>query len=206
VQRLFCRLEQCGDIDRAGRAEVGLLEDIRDALVRRGEAAGLRNGEEFRTDTPPFTDEQKEYLQGFLSGAGAARQALGMPPLPTLPLANGNGQASNGHAVEGAPTGPDAVHFEAQNRFLAAGKKLTAEDKAKREGHPFDMWDQITANAKAGVFPKGTDVFKYKYYGLFQTAPNQNAFMSRLKLPNGILNAWQMRGLADLKSIQGHIS
>ncbi len=149
------------------------------------------------SDNPPFTPEQKEYLQGFLSGAGAARQALGMPPLAALPGSDG---PSSG---EPAPSGPDAVHVEAQNRFLAAGKKLAAEEKAKRDGHPFDMWDEIVSNAKEGVFPKGTDVFKYKYYGLFFTGPNQKAFMSRLKLPNGILNAWQFRGLADLAERYG---
>lgn len=150
-------------------------------------------------DNPTFTDEQKEYLQGFLTGAGAARQALGMPPLAALaPSTN----QSSGSGV--APLPPaDGVHLEAQNRFLAAGKTLTAEEKAKREGHPFDMWDEIVANAKAGVFPKGTDVFKYKYYGLFFTGPNQKAFMSRLKLPNGILNAWQLKGLADLAERYG---
>lgn len=152
------------------------------------------------TDNPPFTPEQKEYLQGFLAGASKAREALGMPPIQALP--NGEVAATVGSESGGTPS-PDAVHIEAQNRFLATGKKLTAEDKAKREGHPFDMWDEIVANAKAGVFPKGTDVFKYKYYGLFFTGPNQKAFMSRLKLPNGILNAWQFKGLADLAERYG---
>jgi len=148
------------------------------------------------TDNPPFTPEQKEYLEGFMTGANKARQALGMPPLATLP----NGSAApKGADIAAAPSGPDAVHVEAQNRFVAAGKKLTAEEKAKRDGHPFDMWDEIVANAKVGVFP----IFKYKYYGLFFTGPNQKAFMSRLKLPNGILNAWQLRGLADLAERYG---
>ncbi len=155
------------------------------------------------TDNPPFTPEQKEYLQGFLTGAGKAREALGMPPLAALP--NGQVEALNQSPGSGAsaPSGPDAVHYEAQNRFLAAGKKLTTEEKTKRDGHPFDMWEEIVANAKAGEFPKGTDVFKYKYYGLFFTGPTQKAFMSRLKLPNGILNAWQFRGLADLAERYG---
>ena len=149
------------------------------------------------TDNPPFTPEQKEYLQGFFTGASKAREALGMTPLQALP----NGEIKT--AEEPAATGPDALQIEAQNRFLAAGKKLTAEEKAKRDGHPFEMWDEIVANAKAGVFPKGTDVFKYKYYGLFFTGPNQKAFMSRLKLPNGVLNAWQFKGLADLAERYG---
>ncbi|MEM8952211.1 MAG: NirA family protein [Pseudomonadota bacterium] len=152
------------------------------------------------SDNPTFTPEQKEYLEGFMTGANKARQALGMPPLAAL--------ANGGAAVPGvdngtSPSGPDAVHAAAQDRFLADGKKLTAEEKAKRDGHPFDMWDEIVAKTQAGEFPKGTDVFKYKYYGLFFTGPNQKAFMSRLKLPNGILNAWQFRGLADLAERYG---
>ena len=112
------------------------------------------------SDNPPFSDEQKEYLQGFLSGAGKAREALGMPPLPSVP--NGQLPGAAGAGGEAVSAGPDGLQFKAQNRFLAAGKKLTAEDQAKRDGHPFDMWDEIVANAKAGAFPKGTDVFKYK--------------------------------------------
>lgn len=146
-----------------------------------------------------FSDEQKQYLQGFWSGAGAARSALGMPPL--LRLANGDAKAAGAAPAE--PTGPDAVHVKAQNRFLAAGKKLTAEEQAKRDKPPFDMWDEIVRNAREGKYPKGTDVFLYKFYGLFQTAPAQDGFMSRLKLPNGILRAWQMDGLADLADRYG---
>ncbi|MEM9629658.1 MAG: NirA family protein, partial [Pseudomonadota bacterium] len=151
------------------------------------------------TDNQPFTPEQKEYLEGFMTGANKAREALGMPPLATL----ANGQIGTASSGSDDAASPDAVHRKAQDRFLAAGKKLTAEEKAKRDGHPFDMWDEIVARAKAGEFPKGTDVFKYKYYGLFFTGPNQKAFMSRLKLPNGMLNAWQFRGLADLAERYG---
>ena len=45
------------------------------------------------------------------------------------------------------------------------------------------MWDEIQANARAGVFPKDTDVFLYKYSGLFYVAPAQNSFMCRLRIP-----------------------
>ena len=50
---------------------------------------------------------------------------------------------------------------------------------------------------RQGEFPKGIDVFLTKYQGLFYVAPAQDSFMCRLRIPNGILNAWQMRGLAD---------
>src|ERR687888_1402 len=66
-----------------------------------------------------------------------------------------------------APAGPERIHYEAQNRVIAAGGKLTREEEAKRAKHPFDMWDEMAANAAAGQFPKGTDVFLYKFHGLF---------------------------------------
>ena len=85
----------------------------------------------------------------------------------------------------------------AQDRTLAAGGKLVAEETAKRQRHPLDRWDEVAGRAKAGQFPKGIDVFLTKYQGLFYVAPAQDSFMCRLRIPNGILSAWQFRGLAD---------
>jgi len=147
------------------------------------------------TDSLPFTDEQKEYLQGFLRGVDIARQAIGMPLLHQSAELE---KIVAGQNSDKNVTSPDIVHIEAQNRFLAAGKNLTVEEEAKRKGHPFDMWEMVVKNAKVGKFPSGSDIFKYKFYGLFFTGPNQKAFMSRLRLPNGILNAWQLNGLACL--------
>ena len=48
------------------------------------------------------------------------------------------------------------------------------------------MWDELVANARDGRFPKGADVFRYKFHGLFYVAPAQDAFMCRLRIPNGI--------------------
>ncbi len=80
---------------------------------------------------------------------------------------------------------------------MAAGGKLVAEETAKRARHPLDRWDEVVGRAEAGQFPKGIDVFLTKYQGLFYVAPAQDSFMCRLRIPNGILSAWQMRGLAD---------
>ena len=93
--------------------------------------------------------------------------------------------------------GPDALQYAAQDRAVAAGGKLVAEETAKRARHPLDRWDEVVARSEAGQFPKGIDVFLAKYQGLFFVAPAQNSFMCRLRIPNGIFNAWQMRGLAD---------
>jgi len=132
-----------------------------------------------------LTEEQKQYLAGFASGQAAARAPRGVVP------------------GAGGPAGPEAIHFRAQNHVLAEGKKLVAEEEAKRKKNPLDMWDELTANARDGKFPKGTDVFLYKFHGLFYVAPAQDAFMCRLRIPNGILSAHQFRAVAELAQAYG---
>ena len=136
-----------------------------------------------------FSDEQKRYLEGLASGLRVAKAQLSQGV--------GAGVAENDYGV---PVGdaPDKIHIQAQNKFLQAGKKLCAEEKAKRQHHPFDYWDKMVKNAQAGVFPKGLDVFRYKFHGLFYVAPAQDSFMSRLRMPNGVITSTQFRGVADL--------
>jgi ferredoxin-nitrite reductase len=101
--------------------------------------------------------------------------------------------------TEHAPSaGPEAIHQRAQDRFLREGKKLSLEEEAKRKKCPLDMWDDLKQHAEAGRFPKGTDIFLFKFHGLFYVAPAQDAFMCRLRIPNGILSSHQMRGVADI--------
>ena len=132
-----------------------------------------------------FDDQQKQWLQGFVSGIEARKAADKLVNRPTA-----------GGAV-GTPIGPDALQHAAQDRAVAAGGKLIPEEMAKRARHPLDRWDEVVARAEAGQFPKGVDVLLTKYHGLFYVAPAQDSFMCRLRIPNGILNAWQMRGLAE---------
>jgi len=145
-----------------------------------------------------FNAEQKNFLQGFAIGADVARAVRG---LPILSGSVGDPQGSTvtvGSSTPVAPASPFPLQIEAQDRFLAQGKNLTAEEKAKRDKDPFSMWDEIGRNAEAGVYPKGTDVFLYKFSGLFQVAPAQDSFMSRLRIPGGVMPSWQFRGVADL--------
>jgi ferredoxin-nitrite reductase len=139
-------------------------------------------------DDPGFSEEQKQYLQGLAQGLAAARAARGMPPAG-VPAAAADGND---------PARPEKMHFDAQNRFLAAGKKLAREEEAKRAKNPLDMWDEMLANAAKGEYPKGTDGFLYRFHGLFYVAPAQDSYMCRLRLPNGILTAQQMSALADI--------
>jgi ferredoxin-nitrite reductase len=128
-----------------------------------------------------FTEEQKQYLEGFLGGVLAKRAVpVALPASPPLGLA------------------PLDIHRAAQDRVVAGGGKLTPEEQAKREYHPLDLWDVMRDNVAAGRFPKGLDVFRHKFHGLFYVAPAQDAFMCRLRMPNGILSATQLRGVADL--------
>ena len=141
-----------------------------------------------------FDDQQKRWLQGFVSGIEARKAADKLA-----------GRAA-GVAAATPPNsggGPDALQHAAQDRAIAAGGKLVAEETAKRARHPLDRWDEVVARAEAGQFPRGPDVLLSKFHGLFYVAPAQNAYMCRLRIPNGILNAWQMRGLADAADSYG---
>lgn len=136
----------------------------------------------------PFTPEQQQYLQGFAAGC----TALGGRAVPTF-----QNTLAAGAALEG-PADARALHWRVQSEVLATGAKLSPEEQAKRAKDPFQMWDEMRANAAAARFPKGTDVFLYKYQGLFYVAPAQDAFMCRLRFHGGITNAHQFRGLADI--------
>lgn len=154
------------------------------------------------SDNQSFSDEQKQYLSGFAFGADVARAVSGLPVLS----GSGGGTSSSiqlaasGATVDGKalPIGPESIALQAQAETTAAGKKLCKEELAKQEKNPLDMWDEVIARSNAGEFPKGTDVFLQKFHGLFHVAPAQNSYMMRLRIPGGISQAWQARGLADL--------
>ena len=136
-----------------------------------------------------FTIEQKEYLQGFLAGAQMQRATASAGPARVDPAPAAKAETA---------LGPDALQRIAQDSFLAQGKTLSQEEQAKRDRHGLDLWEQVIAHARDRLFPKGTDVFLFKFQGLFYVAPAQNAFMCRLRFPAGIISSSQMRGLADL--------
>src|SRR5688572_29626334 len=135
----------------------------------------------------PFDDTQKRYLQGYVAGVEARRAAAGLP------------------GAFGAPVPPaaDDPQRAAQDRTVASGGKLVAEEQAKRAKNPLDRWDEFRAESAAGRFPKGTDVFLTKYLGLFYVAPAQNSFMCRLRFHGGIVSAHQLRGAADIAAELG---
>ena len=137
-----------------------------------------------------FSEDQRRYLEGFVSGVQARRAAQGLKPLG----------AEGGQAQ---PAGPDKEHLAAMARFEAAGKKLSPEEKAKRDEHPFDAYARFKSESTKGQFPKGVDNFRWRFHGLFYVAPTQNSYMCRLRIPNGILSHWQFAGVADLAERYG---
>ena len=145
--------------NRLGKDNLGLLLKARypDGFIGQGISAELiaARWHISRSDMDEFSAEQKKYLEGFASGLGIARPGGAGTKAPPAPP---------------APTGPESPHHEARARAIAAGGKLVVEEKAKAEKHPFEMWDEMRAAAAAGKFPKGSDVFLYKYHGMFHVA------------------------------------
>jgi ferredoxin-nitrite reductase len=142
-----------------------------------------------------FNPEQKRYLEGFVAGAQiakAVRSVAGAAPVSAVTP-----------AATAEPNGPDAAALAAQNRVLAAGRKLADQEKFKREQHPFDTYERLKEHAAKGEYPKPADNFGWRFFGLFYVAPNQNSYMCRLRIPNGILKAAQFAGLADLTERYG---
>ena len=135
--------------------------------------------------TTDFTPEQRRYLEGLVAGMSAARSVEAAGPAAEV------------------PTGPDAPQLLAMARTEAEGKRLTDQEKFKRDEHPLDAYRRLKAEASAGSYPKPPDNYRWRWHGLFYVAPNQNAFMCRLRMPNGILNHWQMAGLALLARTHG---
>src|SRR3982751_5936105 len=142
------------------------------------------------TTTVDFNDEQKRYLEGFMSGLQVSRVGRGIG-------LNGGGAAPAGKA-DPEPIGPDAAAFKAQDKVIASGKKLADQEKFKREQHPFDAYPRLKQQALDNAPPSPPDNFRWRYYGLFYVAPAQDSYMCRLRIPNGILKHWQLAGVADL--------
>jgi ferredoxin-nitrite reductase len=148
------------------------------------------------TATGDFEPEQRRYLEGFVAGLQIAKAAKGLAGSGAFAL-----DAAGPAAVE--PVGPDAAALKAQDRVLAAGGKLSDPEKFKREENPLDTYERLKDFGLRNEYPKPADNFRWRFYGLFYVAPNQNSYMCRLRIPNGILKVAQLAGLADLAERYG---
>ena len=117
----------------------------------------------------PFTDEQRRYLDELFADALLQRQSPGEQDADETPL------------VHGVPV-----------------DELSREERIKHERNPLDIWDTMLENAAHGRFPEADDVFRYKFHGLFHTAPAQDGFMCRLRIPANQISSRQLRGVAAL--------
>src|SRR2546423_9783350 len=90
-----------------------------------------------------FTEEQKQYLDGFVAGSQLVRSV-------SLPVVQQQVVSSDPNTA-------------AQDRFVAAGKKLCAEEQAKRNLNGLHTWDVVLDHAREARFPKGPDVFLMKF-------------------------------------------
>jgi ferredoxin-nitrite reductase len=134
-----------------------------------------------------FTDEQKEYLAGFI--AGVAQR--GVSPcvgadlavqLTAAPAAGGpNPAMPAGQTVHGIPLAD-----------------VTKQERWKHEEHGLDSWDRILEHAEGDKFPDEENTFRMRFHGLFYVAPAQKSFMLRCRIPAGELTAAQLQGLADI--------
>lgn len=153
-------------------------------------------GATLTTASGNFEPEQKRYLEGFVAGLQIAKTAKGL-------AASGALAAALPSSPPAEPVGPDAAALKAQDRVLKAGGKLSDPEKFKREEHPFDTYQRLKEFGARNEYPKPPDNFRWRFFGLFYVAPNQNAYMCRLRMPNGILRAAQLSGLADLAERYG---
>ena len=133
-----------------------------------------------------FNPDQKNWLEGFASGLGAMK-SIGRAPA----------------GLPSEPTGPDAEQLKAQDRQVAAGKKLVEQEKWKRVEHPFESYERLKGVALTGARPKPEDNFRWRYHGLFYVGPAQDSYMCRLRIHNGILKQWQFAAIADLADQDG---
>lgn len=137
-----------------------------------------------------FSEEQKQYLAGFMAGA---MQRGSLPFVGTTP----------GGLITHDPASAGANEAAEKTVFGTPVEDLCREEVIKLEQNPLDIWERLIAHAEADKFPDDADKFRFKYHGLFHVAPAQNSFMIRLRVPACVLTSAQLRGLAQLASDWG---
>jgi len=137
-----------------------------------------------------FTEEQKEYLQGFFAGLSARKLN---PFVGTLP--DGRITATPAPSLENQAALEPSTE---ETVFGTPVSDLCEQEIWKLEQHGLDIWDKLLAHAGDNKFPDKADTFRFRYHGLFYVAPAQNAFMLRCRVPAGRLTANQLRGLAGI--------
>jgi ferredoxin-nitrite reductase len=136
-----------------------------------------------------FTIEQKGYLQGLFTGIAQR----GLTPFV--------GHTANGLITNDPASGlfnHAVVEQEKQLWFNTPLSDLCKEERWKHEQNPLAIWDKLIQYSNRNQPPTDEDRFRMKYFGLFHVAPAQDSFMLRLRIPGGILTAYQLKGLAQM--------
>ncbi len=128
-----------------------------------------------------FSAEQKEYLDGFLRALVPTVKSGGVP-------AQLDSQPDDIASAPGR---------RAQIAWLASGKRLSKEEKIKFDSDPLDSWPRIEELSAQGVLPEGEDIFRFKTHGLWNVSPAQAGMMCRLRIPGGVLKAYQAEAIAE---------
>jgi ferredoxin-nitrite reductase len=156
--------------------------------------------------TKGFTETQKQYLEGLVSGLRAGRRSV-RAPAPSwsgaarrsfLREQDWSGGPAPAEPANPLPPGPEQALWDAQDRFLLAGRRLAPEEKAKRRLPPEELWRRMLRLASEARFPEADEVFLYKFHGLFYASSVEDGYMCRLRLPAGQITAHQLRGVAAL--------
>lgn len=130
-------------------------------------------------DKSGFSEEQTNYLSGFISGVLQSRELpfLGQDAMGRFTDSPGQAEAT----VYGTPL-----------------DDLCKEERIKHEKHGLDCYDTILSNAAIDSFPTDGDVFRYKFHGLFFVTPAQESLMLRCRIAGGSLTSHQFRGLSEI--------
>ncbi len=132
-----------------------------------------------------FTLEQKEYLAGFFAGMN---QRVDLPFV---------GRTAAGQYTS-HPERAETDLLEGETVYGTPIEDLSKEEKIKHELNGLDCYDRIIASSQRNEMPEGGDIFRFKFYGLFNVNPAQDGFMLRCRIPAGILQAHQLEGLAEI--------
>src|SRR5260221_13000700 len=136
-----------------------------------------------------FTDEQKEYLQGFFAGLSARKLN---PFVGTL---------SDGRiTATPAPGLENQAELEPSTEETVFGtpvSDLCEQEVWKLEQHGLDIWDKLLAHAEDNKFPDKADTFRFRNHGLFFVAPAEDAFMLRCLVRAGQRTAARVRSTSE---------
>ena len=102
--------------------------------------------------------------------------------------------AATGQLQDQAPSGPDP----AGSGEPASPANLSWEEQTKREIFPFDAFPRLLDCVRQNQPPSAADRFRFQWFGLFYQGPEQDAFLARLRLPGGRVQAFQWRELAQI--------